>query len=75
MKISERGQITLPKKVRDRHGLRPNTEVEIVEVNHQLVLRKKSGGSRMNIEAVRGILKGHAWGKTTDEVMRRLRDR
>jgi AbrB family looped-hinge helix DNA binding protein len=74
MKISERGQITLPKKVRDRHGLRPNTEVEIVEVNHQLVLRKKAG-SRMNLDAVRGILRGHAMGKTTDEVMRELRPR
>ncbi len=73
MKISERGQITLPKQLRERHGLRPDTEVEIVEVNHQLVLRKKT--SRMNLDAVRGILKGHAWGKTTDEVMRRLRDR
>ena len=73
MKISERGQITLPKKVRDRHGLRPNTEVEIVEVNHQIVLRKKA--SRMNIDAVRGILRGEAMGKTTDEIMRELRPR
>lgn len=73
MKISERGQITLPKKVRDRHGLRPNTEVEIVEVNHQLVLRKKV--SRMNLDAVRGILLPYSDGKTTDQIVEELRGR
>jgi len=72
MKISERGQITLPKKLRDRHGLRPNTEVEIVEVNHEIVLRKKS---RMNIDAVRGILRGKGTGATTDEIIEQLRGR
>lgn len=74
MKISERGQITLPKKVRDRHGLRPNTEVEIVEVNHEIVLRKK-GGSRMDLDAVRGILLPYSDGKTTDQIIEELRGR
>lgn len=74
MKISERGQITLPKRLRERHGLRPNTEVEIVELNHQLVLRKKGGG-RMDIDAVRGILKGQAMGQTTDQIIEELRGR
>jgi AbrB family looped-hinge helix DNA binding protein len=38
MKISQRGEITIPKEVQDRFGLKPNTEVEFVEIDHELVL-------------------------------------
>jgi AbrB family looped-hinge helix DNA binding protein len=74
MKISERGQITLPKKIRDRHGLKPNTEVEVIEVGQQIVIQKKQTRD-LPVNAVRGVLVGHASAKTTDEVMRQLRDR
>jgi AbrB family looped-hinge helix DNA binding protein len=40
MKIGERGQITIPKELRDKHGLHPSAEVDFVEVGGELVLRK-----------------------------------
>ena len=74
MKLSERGQVTIPKKHRDRFGLKPNTEIEFVEVDHQLVLRKKRRG-RLPIESVRGILRGQANGRSTDQIIEELRGR
>lgn len=40
MKIGERGQVTIPKKIRERFGLNPETEVEFRVVNGSVVLRK-----------------------------------
>jgi AbrB family looped-hinge helix DNA binding protein len=74
MKISERGQVTVPKKQRDRFGLKPDTDVEFVEVDHQLVLRKKRNG-QLPIESVRGILRGQGGGKSTDQIIEELRGR
>ena len=74
MKISERGQITLPKDIRTRYGLKPNTEIEIVEVNQQIILRKKPS-RELPLQAVRGILRGRATGKSTDQILENLRGR
>ena len=34
MRISERGQITIPKQLRDRFGMDPDVEVEITPTEH-----------------------------------------
>ncbi|CAN5531463.1 hypothetical protein BH20VER1_BH20VER1_08310 [soil metagenome] len=73
MKISERGQITVPKRLRDRFGLKPDTEVEIIEVEHQLVLRKRPAS--LALDEVRGILRGKATAATTDEILEQTRGR
>ncbi len=38
--VSEKGQITIPKRLRDRLGLRPGTVLEFEETNGRLVGRK-----------------------------------
>ena len=40
MRIGERGQVTIPKEIRDRFGLRPETEVEFSVVGGSIVLKK-----------------------------------
>jgi AbrB family looped-hinge helix DNA binding protein len=40
MKIGERGQVTVPKKIRDRFGLRPGTRVQFDIIKGVIVLRK-----------------------------------
>jgi AbrB family looped-hinge helix DNA binding protein len=40
MRIGERGQITIPKEIRDQFGLGPGTEVEFCVVNGAIVLKK-----------------------------------
>jgi AbrB family looped-hinge helix DNA binding protein len=41
-RVSERGQITVPKAVRERLGLRPGDELDVAEENGRLVARKVS---------------------------------
>ena len=40
MKVGERGQVTIPKDIRDRFGLSPETEVEFQVVGGSIVLKK-----------------------------------
>jgi AbrB family looped-hinge helix DNA binding protein len=40
MKIGERGQVTIPKDIRDRFGLKPDTDVEFRVVKGAIVLKK-----------------------------------
>lgn len=42
MTVGDKGQVTIPKELRDRFGLGPRTEVEFHVVEGALVLRKKS---------------------------------
>ncbi len=39
MRISQRGQITIPKKLRDRFGMHPDVEVEVVPTEEGLLVR------------------------------------
>jgi AbrB family looped-hinge helix DNA binding protein len=39
MRISQRGQITIPKKLRDRFGITPDVEVEVVPTEEGLLVR------------------------------------
>ena len=40
MRIGERGQVTIPKDIRDQFGLKPQTEVEFRVVGGSIVLKK-----------------------------------
>jgi AbrB family looped-hinge helix DNA binding protein len=47
MKVGERGQITIPKELRDRFGLRAKTEVEFHLVGDAIVLKKTPKGLKL----------------------------
>lgn len=40
MKVGERGQVTIPKEIRDQFGLSPETEVEFAVVGGSIILKK-----------------------------------
>lgn len=40
MKVGERGQVTIPKEIRDPFGIGPDTEAEFSVVEGAIVLRK-----------------------------------
>lgn len=56
MKIGERGQVTIPKELRNRFGLNRTTEVEFAIQADTLVLRKV--GKTLNLRKWKGKCKG-----------------
>jgi AbrB family looped-hinge helix DNA binding protein len=71
MKIGERGQVTIPKDVRERYGLLPNIEVEFVPEESGVLLRKRARRASP-VEKVYGILKRKS---KTDDIIEALRGR
>mgnify|MGYP005646008533 CR=1 FL=1 len=67
-KVAERGQVTIPKSLRDRLGIRPGTVLEFTEEGGRLVAVK--------VEALDPV--DQAYGKfghkrRTDDILRKLR--
>ena len=57
MKITSKGQVTIPVDIREKAGLLPETEVEFEMAGGQVVIRKVRGGSARAgrlIEALKG---------------------
>ena len=68
MKITAKGQVTIPKEIRERFGLYPGTEVRFAEKDHRVVVEK--AGQKDVWDRYCGFLKLKM---RTDEVMRLLR--
>ncbi|MGH2853618.1 MAG: AbrB/MazE/SpoVT family DNA-binding domain-containing protein [Solirubrobacteraceae bacterium] len=66
--ISEKGQVTVPKPLRDRLGIRGGDRLEFTEGHGGLVLRKAT--DQDPVEAVYGVL---SLGESTDDALRALR--
>lgn len=57
MRISECGQITIPKALRERFGMNHNVEVEIIPTREGLLIRKQAAAMHP-VERVYAILDG-----------------
>jgi AbrB family looped-hinge helix DNA binding protein len=73
-KITSKGQVTIPKRVRDAAGLKPGTDATVECANGGAVV-KPTGKSvkseyRKRLESVRGTFKSRL---STDEIMALLR--
>jgi AbrB family looped-hinge helix DNA binding protein len=67
--VSEKGQITIPKRLRDRLGLRPGTVLDFEEADGALVGRRLLPADQL--DALVGILPRPEGG--TDATLRELR--
>ena len=69
MRITSKGQVTIPLEIRERLGLLPDTEV-VFEVAGNVVKVRKAAGSSRRGDAVVARLKGRSRSRlTTDEIM------
>ncbi len=72
MRITSRGQITIPKRLRERFGITTATELEFVERdNALLVVKKRQAGA---LERFRGMANAEGLPGSTDELLALLRD-
>jgi AbrB family looped-hinge helix DNA binding protein len=69
MRVTSKGQVTIPQKIRELAGITPHSEVEFEFVNGTVILRKKEVMPNRGwalVEQLRGMAKGDM---TTDEIM------
>jgi AbrB family looped-hinge helix DNA binding protein len=69
-RISEKGQVTVPKACRDRLGLKPGTVVECEAVGGNLIMRKVSPVDKFHKWRGRGKLPG---GASVDDYLSKVR--
>jgi AbrB family looped-hinge helix DNA binding protein len=76
MRITSKGQVTIPQEIREKLGLLPHSEVEFDIVGDSVRLRKARKPTRMTrgdmiVAHLRG--RGSKRFRSTDELMRLLR--
>jgi AbrB family looped-hinge helix DNA binding protein len=71
-RVTTKGQVTVPKEVRDRLGIRPGDEIEFSEEGRGYLVRKRIAASPFR--KYRGYLK-HLAGRDPDDVIEQMRGR
>lgn len=69
MKITSKGQVTIPQHVRERHGLLPGTEIRFIEEGDTVRLVKAEGEQRRGRSLVEGMRGRASTRLSTDEIM------
>jgi AbrB family looped-hinge helix DNA binding protein len=68
MRVTVKGQVTIPQEIREKLGITPAVEIDFVEEKGRIYLVKKAGDSKKNqrFRRLRGIADVKM---TTDEIM------
>ena len=69
MRMTSKGQVTIPKEIRHKLGLLTNVEVTFEVSGNHVKLRKATAGSRRGSELIRRMKGKASPGLTTDEIM------
>jgi AbrB family looped-hinge helix DNA binding protein len=69
-RVSEKGQVTIPKRLREQLGIRPGQELEFSEERGRLIATKTSVEDP--VDALYGVLK---LDRSPDEIIEELRGR
>lgn len=70
MRITSKGQVTIPKDIREKIGLLPETEVEFEVRESEVILKKAGPGKTTRLGPYLSVLRGSAEiSMTTDEIM------
>jgi AbrB family looped-hinge helix DNA binding protein len=75
VRITSKGQVTIPLAIRERFGFMPETDVEFVERDGVVVLERAAAAKPDRADQLIRALTGAGEGTlTTDEIMRLTRD-
>lgn len=69
MKITTKGQVTIPVDVRERLGLLPDTEVQFRVRGNVAILEKVTGPTRRGADIIRRLRGRGTVKMTTDEIL------
>lgn len=69
MKVTEKGQVTIPKELRDALGIGAGTDVEFERRNDTIVVRKSSRGRTRGHQLAERLRGRGDVAMTTDEIM------
>jgi len=69
MRVTDKGQVTIPIRIRRKAGLLPNTDVEFVVSGKDVILRKSAKGRRRGGKLI-AAMRGRATKRlSTDDIM------
>lgn len=69
MRVTEKGQVTIPKELRDALGIAAGTEVSFERTDDVIVVRKVQGGSNRGRETVNRLRGRGDVRLSTEEIM------
>ena len=75
MKITTKGQVTIPLNLRKRFGLLPNTEVDFTAIEEGVLIKPSKNRETVYEERLEKASGSATVSITTDEIMRMTRDR
>ncbi|MDH6141562.1 MULTISPECIES: AbrB/MazE/SpoVT family DNA-binding domain-containing protein [Kitasatospora] len=73
MRLNSKGQVTIPAELREKCGLRPGDEVDVVEEDGGLRIVRRVGEGTRGQRLARRMRGSAAGGMTTDQIMELLR--
>ena len=70
MKVTSKGQVTIPLEIRDKLGIMPSSEVEFfISNDDQVILRKKETGGQRGQQLVEYLRGKSTVSMTTEQIM------
>ena len=75
MRITSKGQVTIPQEIREKLGLLPNTEVTFVVAGNSVRIQKAKDKAHRGEELIRRMRGKAQPGLTTDQIMAMTRGR
>lgn len=74
MRVTEKGQVTIPKELRDALGIGAGTEVEFTRADDSIVVRKVRGRSARGNHLIERLRGSGDVAMTTEEIMALTRE-
>jgi AbrB family looped-hinge helix DNA binding protein len=69
MRITSKGQVTIPIEIREKAGLLPDTEVEFRITGNTVVLKKVGSSSKRSRDLINRMRRRATLKMTTDEIL------
>lgn len=75
VRITSKGQVTIPQAIREKYGFMPETDIEFVERDGWIGIQRADSTKRDRVDDFIEKMSGSATvGLSTDEIMRLTRD-